>query len=132
MKALVESLPSYMIPTIYMPVEVIPKLPSEKIDRIRLREMGRALSRQDIAYLERGDGERSQPKTEAELLMQDLYAAAIGIEKDSISIDDSFFSLGGDSIGAMRLASLARQHGISLQVRDVFQDHILRDIATLV
>ncbi len=46
--------------------------------------------------------------------MQQLWAKVLRIEPESIGLDDSFFRLGGDSIGAMKLVGKARQAGLQL------------------
>lgn len=81
--------------------------------------------------LGRADGERRPPETDAERTMQQLWIEILKVDPETVSADDSFFRIGGDSIGAMRLVSLARQRGVSLQVRDIFKNPILRDLAAL-
>ncbi|KFY79792.1 hypothetical protein V499_01225 [Pseudogymnoascus sp. VKM F-103] len=126
-----EVLPLFMIPTVYIPLQNIPRSITGKIDRRQLREIGSSLTAKDISMLCRLEGERHAPETDMERLIQRLWAEVLQIELDSISIDDSFIRMGGDSIGAIRLVSVARQNGISLTIRDVFQNPILRDLATV-
>ena len=48
-----------------------------------------------------------------------LYAEVLGVER--VGIDDSFFALGGDSILSIRLVSRARQAGLVITPRAVFE-----------
>ncbi|KAM5449084.1 NRPS cluster protein [Microsporum canis] len=125
------SLPPYLIPTTYIPLQTIPRMPTGKIDRSRLRSIGASLSSEDLAQLSRSDSERLPPQTEAERLIQGLWAEVLKVDPDTISADDSFFRIGGDSIGAMRLVGMARQKDFSLTVRDIFRSPVLRDLAAL-
>jgi non-ribosomal peptide synthase protein (TIGR01720 family) len=44
------------------------------------------------------------------------------VRLERVGLDDSFFALGGDSIMSMQLVSRARQAGVLLTVRQVFED----------
>lgn len=126
-----EVLPLFMIPTVYIPLQNIPRSITGKIDRRQLRKIGSSLTAKDIAMLSRLDGERRAPESDVERLMQKLWAEVLQIDADSISIDDSFIRMGGDSIRAIQLVGVARQNGLSLTIRDVFQSPILHELAAL-
>ncbi|KDB21383.1 hypothetical protein H109_06681 [Trichophyton interdigitale MR816] len=128
---LAASLSSYLIPSLYIPLQMIPRMATGKIDRSRLRSIGAALSAGEIAQLSRSESERLPPQTDAERLIQALWADILEINPDTISADDSFFRIGGDSIGAMRLVGMARQNNFSLTVRDIFRHPVLRDMAAV-
>jgi aryl carrier-like protein len=59
-----------------------------------------------------------------------LLSRILGMPKTDISAQDSFFELGGDSIGAMRLVSDARAQGLDISVAQVFQSKSLADLAS--
>ncbi|PHH90935.1 hypothetical protein CDD83_2187 [Cordyceps sp. RAO-2017] len=124
-------LPVFMVPSLYIPIPAIPMSATGKTDRRRLLEMGSSLTAKDVATLSRAGEQRRIPQTEAERLMQALWAEILNVEAESISADDSFFRIGGDSIGAMRLVGMARYRGFNLSVRDVFQSPILSDLAAV-
>ncbi|EQK97488.1 non-ribosomal peptide synthetase [Ophiocordyceps sinensis CO18] len=128
---LAETLPVFMLPSAYIPIQTVPMMTTGKADRRQLRAIGSALSAKDIAKLSRVDGDRRAPRTDTERAMQALWARVLNMEPESIGIDDSFFRIGGDSIGAMKLVGNARHEGLNLSVRDVFQNPILRDLASL-
>jgi acyl-CoA synthetase (AMP-forming)/AMP-acid ligase II/aryl carrier-like protein len=128
---LAEALPPFMIPTLYIPLQRLPKMATGKIDRTKLRALGSSLTAKDLADLSRSNGEERAPKSNVEGLLQGLWADVLKLEPDSISREDSFFRLGGDSIGAMQLVGMTRQKGLSLTVRDIFQNPILGDLAAV-
>ncbi|KAF7573968.1 Nonribosomal peptide synthetase 6 [Pyrenophora tritici-repentis] len=62
----------------------------------------------------------------------ELLSRILGMPKDDISAQDSFFDLGGDSIGAMRLVSDARAQGLEISVAQVFKSKSLSELAASV
>ena len=127
-----ERLPSYMVPGVYIELAKLPTTTSGKTDRRRLREIGASFSAQQLAELcTQSQGPKRQPTTTIEQVLQQLWAQVLGIDADTIGLDDSFFRLGGDSITAMKLVAKARKQGIQLTVAMVFRASILHDLATL-
>ncbi|KAL7771423.1 hypothetical protein CFE70_001366 [Pyrenophora teres f. teres 0-1] len=121
--ALAERLPTHMIPTIFITLEVFPMTTSGKTDRKVLREIGASFTPQQLANVRTSrQGQKRQPTTPAERAMQQLWAGVLAIAPDSIGLDDSFFRLGGDSIAAMKLVGEARRAGIQLTVADLFRN----------
>jgi acyl carrier protein len=51
------------------------------------------------------------------------------LELDEVSLADDFFSLGGDSIMALRVVDRARAAGVKISVRDVLECPVLGDLA---
>ncbi|KFY99119.1 hypothetical protein V500_01452 [Pseudogymnoascus sp. VKM F-4518 (FW-2643)] len=129
---LAEVLPAYMIPSAYIPVNKMPMTATGKTDRRRLREIGGSLTLEQLAELNEPRAELRLPTTAAESQLRQLWAAVLGVEVDSIGVDDSFLRIGGDSVGAMRLVGAAREQGLSLTVADVFKQPRLSEQALLV
>ncbi|OJJ36076.1 hypothetical protein ASPWEDRAFT_60166 [Aspergillus wentii DTO 134E9] len=128
-------LPSFMIPTVYLPVDVIPVASTGKADRRRLLDMGNNLDWNEIVELQStivSPVEYREPTTDAERQLRHIWARVLEREVDGISTGDSFLRLGGDSITAMYLVAEARREGLSLMVADVFTFPILRELATKV
>ncbi|WP_108832296.1 non-ribosomal peptide synthetase [Actinomyces sp. Marseille-P3109] len=67
------------------------------------------------------------PYTEQEQRIADLFRKVLG--RSEVAAGDDFFQLGGDSIMAMRLSSLARRAGLALTVRDVFERRTVEGLA---
>ncbi|KAI5300818.1 hypothetical protein KEM56_002178, partial [Ascosphaera pollenicola] len=66
-----------------------------------------------------------------ELDLRKMWSRVLGIDEADIGSDDSFFDLGGDSIGAMKLVSEARLEGFRLTVTLIFQNKILQQMAAV-
>lgn len=60
-----------------------------------------------------------RPSSLIERLLQQLWAEVLRIDPNLISVDDSFVRLGGDSVLAMQLASLARDYQFQITPRDL-------------
>ncbi|KAH8891258.1 acetyl-CoA synthetase-like protein [Thozetella sp. PMI_491] len=125
-------LPPYAVPTIWIPIKEIPLLQvSTKADRKLLRAIISNLTTKQLATfttIPPSNGS-SGKATEIGTRLRDLWAEVFTIPSSTIEADDNFFSLGGDSVMAMRLVSIARSRGFSMTVREVFAAPILEDMA---
>ncbi|KAG6997698.1 aurofusarin cluster transcription factor aurR2 [Physcia stellaris] len=126
-----EQLPSFMVPTAYIPVEEIPMTAGRKVDRRRLQTIGANLDIEQLKLQEASSKGRS-PSTASETHLQQLWETVLDIPREKIRANSSFLRLGGDSITAMRLASLARSQGISLTVQHVLSAPRLSEMAKAV
>lgn len=117
---LAKTLPAYMVLSAILPVRQIPKTASSKTDRKLLRQAARGLtSKQLMAYHE--PIKMLSPSTLEECLMQNIWAEVLRISPHMIGADTNFFHLGGDSVSAMRLVSVARSKGWALTVANIFK-----------
>ena len=73
--------------------------------------------------------EPTRALTSNESRLKSLLSHVLGIPEADISLNDTFFELGGDSIGAMRLVSEARLQGLKLTVIQVFSSRSLSELA---
>ena len=122
-------LPSYMIPSAYLPLGTLPLTTSGKVDRRRLRELASALTTEELSYCNLSKMARREPSSALEKRLQKLWATVINIDVDIISADDNFLQLGGDSINAIRLVSACRSEGMLLSVADIFKNPTLSKMA---
>jgi len=127
--ALTNALPAYMVPSVYIPMEVMPMTSSGKLDRRRLRTLCQSLSDKQAAMYRLAGKSGRAPSTEMEKTLQKLWHSILNVDTDSIGADDSFFRLGGDSVGAMRLVAAARSKGVLLTVANIFQKPKLSDMS---
>ena len=83
------------------------------------------------ASVERGQDMRKRlpAGTARERKLLQLWSRVLGIGEDEIGFNDSFFELGGDSIGAMKLVSEARMQHLKLTVAQVFRHRRFSDMA---
>ena len=110
-----QSLPEHMVPSAFVVLERLPLTPNGKLDR-------RALPAPDLT-----PAVRQAPRTPHEEVLCGLYAEMLGVEQ--VGIDDSFFALGGDSILSIQLVSRARQAGLVITPRAVFEHQTVAALA---
>ncbi|MGW6458142.1 amino acid adenylation domain-containing protein, partial [Streptomyces sp. NPDC055078] len=114
-----EWLPEYMVPSAFVPLGQLPVTPSGKLDP-------KALPVPDYGALSSGRA----PRGAREELLCALYAEVLGLA--SVSAEDDFLALGGDSISAIQLLIRARRAGIRLTVRDVFRHRTVASLAAVI
>jgi len=122
-------LPTYMVPSLYIPVTTMPLTSSGKLNRRILRKMALDISDQIITTYRLGGRSGRAPSTQGEKLLQHLWAFILGIDASTIGADDTFFRHGGDSVAAIRLVTAAREKGYVLTVARIFQTPKLSEMA---
>nr|UMZ45380.1 hypothetical protein [Paramyrothecium roridum] len=122
-------LPPYMVPKTFIPCNRVPYITSTKIDRRILVKLTEALNHSQLAKYSLAETDKRAPETEMELVFQEVWAEVLGIPRDNIGRDDSFLTIGGDSISAIRLVTHLRNIGYSIVVQDIFDDARLSSLA---
>jgi amino acid adenylation domain-containing protein/thioester reductase-like protein len=103
--------PDYMVPSHFVTLEALPLMPNGKINRHALPEPAERSFSAESAYV--------PPRFELESQVAELCAAVLNLER--ISIHDSFFDLGGNSLLATRLIFQAReQFQVAIPLRQLF------------
>ncbi len=95
---LVESLPDYMIPSIFCMLDSLPRTLSNKIDRLSLPEPSLVRPALETLYV--------APRNWAEELLVEIWEEVL--ELDRVGVDDVFLELGGDSLRAMKIIARTR------------------------
>lgn len=128
--SLAGTLPTYMIPSLFIPLSQLPWTASGKLDRLRLARIVLSLSKEDTAPFKLASAtNKRDPTTDMEKRLRALWETLLSLEPASTTLDDSFFVLGGDSVQAMRLVAAARAEKISLSVLDIFRTPSLAEMA---
>ncbi|KUJ06201.1 acetyl-CoA synthetase-like protein [Mollisia scopiformis] len=127
--SIASSLPSYMVPRIYIPVKAMPTTSSGKLDRKALRSSCKSLSEAETSMYRLASKSGRPPSSSMEKLLAELWEQTLNLEANTVGLDDNFFRLGGDSVAAIKLISAARSKGISLAVAKVFTKPVLMDLA---
>ncbi|MFA0960201.1 amino acid adenylation domain-containing protein [Roseivirga sp. BDSF3-8] len=118
-KILESKLPEYMVPRLYMFLEKMPISLNGKIDR-------KALPAPVIEY---SSEKYVAPTTDTEAKMASIWSEILGIEK--IGIHDDFFTLGGNSLNAIKvILRIRKEMNIEVAVQNMFNMRTISDIAT--
>lgn len=104
-----ESLASHMTPSVVVVLGELPLTGNGKLDR-------QALPEPDFG--QQVTASRA-PVSENERILVDLFAEVLGL--GTVGVDDSFFTLGGDSIMSIQLVTRAKAAGVLITPRDVFE-----------
>ncbi|MBV9774976.1 MAG: amino acid adenylation domain-containing protein, partial [Gemmatimonadetes bacterium] len=106
---LAERLPEHMVPGALVALDAFPLTPNGKLDRRALPapEWGTGAA----AYV--------APRTPMEELLAEIWAEVLKTER--VGVEESFFELGGDSILSIQVVSRARQKGLRLTPRQLFE-----------
>jgi amino acid adenylation domain-containing protein/non-ribosomal peptide synthase protein (TIGR01720 family) len=116
---LAQTLPAYMVPATFVILDVLPLSAHGKLDR-------RALPPPSTDYSAGTDA--VAPRTEAERVLVHIWADVLGVR--TVGVHDDFFTLGGDSIKAVRVLSRIRVTlGADLPVRALFETPTVAQLA---
>ncbi|WP_186130366.1 amino acid adenylation domain-containing protein, partial [Burkholderia gladioli] len=107
-------LPEYMVPAAFVVLDALPLTPNGKVDR-------RALPEPDDEAFAQAQYEAPQGDTEQTIAA--LWAELLGVER--VGRHDNFFALGGHSLLAVQLIERLRQIGLTLAIRDLFEQPAL-------
>ncbi|HYH97666.1 non-ribosomal peptide synthetase [Hyalangium sp.] len=114
-------LPSYMVPSLFVQREELPRTVSGKIDR-------RALESLELPALEAGERALTAPRNRVEQVLSNIWREVLGVE--AIHLHDNFFELGGHSLLAARvLARLRHALGVELPLRAMFEAPTVEELA---
>ncbi|HEX8174593.1 MAG TPA: amino acid adenylation domain-containing protein, partial [Pyrinomonadaceae bacterium] len=116
-----QKLPDYMVPSAFIILQQLPLTPNGKLDR-------RALpapegERPDLS------ADYQPPRDEVERELARIWKEVLAVEQ--VGIHDNFFELGGDSILSIQIISRARQSGLHLSPRLLFQHQTISELARL-
>ena len=119
--ALAARLPAYMVPSVFVLLDALPRTPNGKLDR-------KALPEPDWGT---GRAAREPPRTALEELVAGLFEELLGVER--VGRQDDLFALGGHSLLATRLLARLRDAvGVDLPLTDVFRYPTVRELAARV
>ncbi|XP_044721303.1 AMP-binding enzyme domain-containing protein [Hirsutella rhossiliensis] len=126
-----ERVPGYMMPSTWLVVQVIPLSVNGKTDRSRLLRFVQGL---ETVPEQTGAWDAASPvvlpSTPAEETLRAVISTVLGIAQDSVSMDQSFVGLGGDSITAMQVSVRCRTNALTTSVRDVLLSKSIRQLAS--
>ena len=112
------TLPDYMVPSAIVVLASLPLTPNGKLDR-------NALPAPDVSPAETMVAPRNATEAALAAIWRDV------LKRDHISVTDNFFALGGDSIQSIQVVARARQAGLSLTARQVFEQQTIAALAAV-
>lgn len=114
-----ERLPSYMLPAFFVPIDVLPLSPNEKVNRKALPDPLEAVKKNHFSI---------QPTSELEQQVQVIWSEILG--HDHFGIEDNFFNIGGDSVRIVRMqAALERQLRQPVPTPKLFEHFTIKTLA---
>ena len=117
---LLEQLPDYMVPAVFVHLDTFPLSPNGKLDRKALPAPG-----EDSVIVR----EYEAPVGDTEITLARLWAQLLNVER--VGRHDNFFELGGHSLLAVSLIGLLRQEGMEADVRALFEQPTLAGYAAM-
>lgn len=117
-----KSLPDYMIPSFFVPMDALPLNPNGKVDRQAL----------PVPEASRADPEKRfvAPRDELELQLAKIWGSVLNVE--AVGIQDNFFDLGGHSLLAVRLFSeIEKATGRNLPLATLFEAPTVEQLAAI-
>ncbi|MCP4399890.1 MAG: amino acid adenylation domain-containing protein, partial [bacterium] len=115
-----KKLPDYMIPSRIVFLDALPLTANGKIDRAALPDPDRP---------EPGHERYVAPRTQPEDVLATIWAELLGVER--VGIYENFFELGGDSILSMQVIARAKQAGLNLTPKQLFQHQTVAQLAAV-
>jgi acyl-coenzyme A synthetase/AMP-(fatty) acid ligase len=114
-------LPAHMVPKVFVSLDMLPRTGSGKVARDALPPPVRSRPDLDTPY--------APPRDELEVGLADVWASVLDL--DAVGIDDRFLDLGGDSLGAMRIASqMLARWGLDLSLAEVLAAATVAEMAS--
>ncbi|WP_266114256.1 amino acid adenylation domain-containing protein [Aldersonia sp. NBC_00410] len=112
-------LPEYMVPAQVVVLEAWPVTGSGKVDRAALPQ----------PVFQPDEQRYRAPSTPVEQLLAEVYAQVLGI--DRVGVEDDFFALGGDSIMSIQVVARARERGVVVSPRQLFEARTVAALAAV-
>ena len=104
-------LPDHMHPATYEVLDALPATSHGKVDHGALRERASAQAHSTTDYV--------APRTAVEEQLAEIWRSVL--EADRVGVNDDFFDAGGDSISQIIVVARAKERGLDLTPRDVFE-----------
>jgi amino acid adenylation domain-containing protein/thioester reductase-like protein len=130
--ALRKSLPSFMVPSLFIPLKKFPLGPTGKVNRRLIKEQACLLSRKELSvYQSFQTSEKIPPSNESEIWIRQVVSDVLGLCSNEVGMNDNFFHLGGDSISSMVISTRATENGLRLTAAHILAHPRLRDMASV-
>ncbi|WP_137169582.1 non-ribosomal peptide synthetase [Marinomonas sp. FW-1] len=125
-EAMQSQLPDYMIPARWLVLEQLPRLGNGKVDRTALAQLNVEDCILQTSDLGSGEGQ-PEPMSPVESALLDVWR--ILLNRPELGIHDNFFAHGGDSILGLQIIAKAKESGIKLTPKDIFEQQTIAELA---
>lgn len=112
-----DKLPDYMVPAL---IELLPEMPLNASGKVNRQE----LAARQVVFQQK---ETVEPLGEVERELSRIWSDVLRIKH--VGVGQSFFELGGDSILAIQISARARQAGLHVKPRQIFEEKTIRGLA---
>ena len=116
-----QKLPEYMRPTIITVLPSLPRTANGKIDRKSMPVIGLANETKSRSF--------TPPVTPHQKKLTAIWADVLKL--DQVSITDSIFELGADSVMIFRISARAKREGLPLQPAQIFQYRTIANLSSV-
>ncbi|MDC9590391.1 amino acid adenylation domain-containing protein [Xenorhabdus sp. XENO-10] len=116
-QTLLEFLPDFMVPQKFAQVPSIPLTPNGKVDRNAL----------NILIKPEVSSSRDDAQTETEYQLAEIWKRVLKIEQ--LSMQDNFYTLGGDSILMLKVRSEAEKAGMNVTLSELSQHLTIAELS---
>jgi amino acid adenylation domain-containing protein len=121
--ALAQTLPDYMVPSVFVFLDTLPQTPNGKIDRLALPAPDAGRPRLAQSYV--------APESALEANLAVLWAQLLNL--DRVGVHDDFFELGGNSVLAVSMmAGIHAQHGRRLPLALLLEAGTIHKLAQVI
>ena len=115
-------LPVYMLPSEFVLLDKMPRLPNGKVDH-------RALPKSDSLSVEE-ESTYAEPRSPIEQKLATIWENVLDIHP--VGIHDNFFEIGGDSILSIQIVAQARKNGLHLGANQLFEHQTIAELSLFV
>ncbi len=120
--ALKNSLPAYMVPSIFINLDNFPHTSTGKIDRKKLAEQDiqRELNREYVL-----------PANDTEVRVAEVWKELLKVE--TVGMEDNFFVLGGNSLkGILLVSEIQKRFQVKISILELYNSPTVRQLATYI
>lgn len=117
-----QTLPDFMLPSMFVTPSSLPLTPSGKVDRQALPAPSASSSPPAGHYV--------APRADLEVKIAAIWADVLGVPR--VGLQDDFFALGGHSLAALKLITKLRDNGFELDVVDLFRHPTVASMVAVV
>ncbi|HEX6288832.1 MAG TPA: amino acid adenylation domain-containing protein [Herpetosiphonaceae bacterium] len=119
---LADVLPEYMLPSTMMLLDTLPLTPNGKVDLKALPAPDQIRPDMEQEFL--------APRSQVEQQLAEIWSQVLGVEQ--VGVHDNFFELGGDSILSIQIIARAKQLGLDITPKLIFQHQTIAELAAIV